>query len=77
MSDKNVKTTQEEAGCCLATEPGSADGAGCCGETMQSCCQALKRHRLAVLTVISAIVLAVLVSQVGGVLGIIGFFRTF
>ena len=75
MSENNEKTTREKVGCCSATQPEAAKGGGC-GDMMQDCCGALKRHRLAVFTVVSAIVLAVLVSQVGGVLGIIGFFRT-
>jgi len=48
------------------------------GEMVQGCpCGSfLKEHRLAAFAVFSLIVLMFLISQVGGIFGIIGFFRT-
>ena len=63
-------------------EPKGFDFAACCGpmmkEMMQSCpCGAMmKRHWLAAFVIFSLVVLAFLISQVGGILGIIAFIRT-
>lgn len=63
-----------EAPCCCAglgsCDAGDGQTAPCCDGSM------LKRHRLAVCAVVSVLALAFLVSQVGGILGVIAFFRT-
>lgn len=63
--------------------PGQFDMASCCGTMVGDgekgcpCSAVMKRHRLAFFTVLSIVFLAFLVSQVGGILGIIAFTRTF
>lgn len=57
--------------------------AGCCGSEAGQptegcpCGSMLKGHRFAVVAVLAVMGLALLISQAGGVLGIIAFFRTF
>ena len=57
--------------------------AACCGpytaKMMQECpcASAMKSHRKTALVAISVVFLAILISQVGGILGMIAFFRTF
>ena len=41
------------------------------------CGSVLRRHRAAIYSVAAGLMLAVVISQVGGILGIIAFFRTF
>ena len=66
-----------------SAEPGDVDAASCCGPAMtdatrQCPCQSIMKGRRALaLGVCAVIVLAFLISQVGGVLGAIAFFRTF
>ncbi len=61
--------------------PGSVTG--CCGPQDETavrdcpCGSLLKTHPVAVFAVLAVAILAVLISQVGGILGIIAFFRTF
>ena len=65
------------------TKPEETQMAGCCGTKMTDmtqgchCGSAFKKHRLACFVMITVMVLAFLISQVGGILGIIGFTRTF
>ncbi len=84
MNNERLKTSQSETGG-TSGEQGRVGGfemPGCCGpetaETVQSCpCGSfLKGHRLAAFAVFSLIALMFLISQVGGILGIIAFFRT-
>ena len=69
-------------GCPDGQESGDAEATSCCGpqtaEMMQgcSCGSFLKAHRLAALAIFSLVALAFLISQVGGILGIIAFCRT-
>lgn len=79
MNEEDVKARQGQAPCCRPGETGGADGDAVTAEAAQACpCgSALKEHRLAVFGGLSLLALAFLVSQVGGILGIIGFFRTF
>lgn len=62
--------------------PGGPEPAFCCGpelaEKMQECpCGSfLKEHGVACFGAVLLVVLAFLISQVGGILGIIAFFRT-
>ncbi|NQT88270.1 hypothetical protein HQ560_15995 [bacterium] len=58
----------ERAGCC---GPAAADTAEGC-----PCAAAFQSHRVVCTIVLAAAALAFLVSQVGGVMGIIAFFRT-
>ena len=64
-------------------DKGDVETAGCCGaEAGQAtegcpCGSMLKGHRVAVVAVLAVMGLALLISQAGGVLGIIAFFRTF
>ena len=57
--------------------------AACCGPDMVKmtqgcpCSSAMKSHWRAALAVFSVVFLAFLISQIGGILGIIAFFRTF
>ena len=57
------------ASCCGAGAPESAGGCPCKGM--------FKSHRLTAVVVLAAVALAVLISQAGGVLGIVAFVRTF
>jgi hypothetical protein len=58
-------------------------GASCCGPEMMEamgdcpCGSLMKGHRGILYAILAVVVLAFLISQVGGILGIIGFFRTF
>ncbi len=55
----------------------------CCGlETAATaeacpCGSVMKKHRVAVFAVLTGVLLAFLISQIGGILGAIAFFRTF
>ena len=59
------------------------EATGCCGpamaETTRGCpCESMwKNHRLAGVAILGVVLLALLISQAGGILGIIAFFRTF
>ncbi|MHC4447122.1 MAG: hypothetical protein ACYSXF_04975 [Planctomycetota bacterium] len=84
MYDENVNSPpadseSEESG------GGRAAGAGlaaCCGPAMAEmtkgcpCEGAFKSHRVAVFAILAAVTLAFLISQVGGILGVIAFART-
>ncbi len=79
-----------EKGCCggsagereTAARPDEANVFGCCGpgmaKMMKNCSfgTAMKRYRWIFFGIFAAIVAAFLVSQVGGILGIIAFVRT-
>ena len=78
MNDSNTTTTEDDAkaaGCCEDMKAG-------CGPEMaemaQSCACAsfCKEHKLVALGFCSAMLLMFLISQVGGILGIIAFIRT-
>ena len=75
MSEQGTTTPDSE-------KAGGAEKAGCCGpemaEMMKECpCGTMfKKHRLGVFLVFSLVFLAFLISQVGGILGIIAFIRT-
>jgi hypothetical protein len=56
------------AACCGPERFGTAEGCPCAG--------AFKSHRVACVVVLTVAALAFLVSQLGGVLGIVAFFRT-
>ena len=82
MNAENTRAGQDEAGRAAPGEPNPTDAVGCCdpmtAEMMQECpCGTFfKEHRLAGLVIFSLAILALLISQVGGILGIIAFFRT-
>ena len=71
------ETTTPDSG-----QAGGAEKAGCCGpemaEMMKECpCGAMfKKHRLGAFLVFLLVIVAFLISQVGGILGIIAFIRT-
>ena len=80
MTDTQTKSDRDNAGC----DQWGAEGlAGCCGpaigKTTEGCpCGSfMKGHRFAAVAVLAVMALALLISQAGGVLGIIAFFRTF
>ena len=78
MSEASIKPD-----CGDPTGRTAAEMAGCCGpDTAKmtqecSCASAMKGRWKTALFVFSLIFLAFLISQVGGVLGMIAFFRTF
>ncbi len=57
--------------------------AACCGPTAEEtgadcpCASAAKGHPVIAFAVIAGVALALVISQVGGILGILAFFRTF
>jgi hypothetical protein len=63
--------------------PGHFGAMSCCGETAGEdasgcpCGTMMRKHRWAMFSVFSVLIVAFLVSQVGGILGIIAFARTF
>ena len=90
MSQTSTSEASTKPECC-ATEFGETDRqqdpedrtAACCGPDMSKmmqeclCASAMKSHRKTAIVVMSVVFLAFLISQVGGILGIIAFFRTF
>ena len=79
-------TSQDDEHTCGRPSGARSEGAqtaGCCSpgvtRTAQGCpCGAVfKSHRAAVFAICAAVLLALLISQVGGALGIFAFFRTF
>ena len=64
--------------------PGQDDlpAADCCGDAMEKmteeckCCSFVKKHKLVGLLMVAVVILMFLISQIGGILGIIAFFRT-
>jgi hypothetical protein len=90
MSQTSTSEASTKPECC-ATEFGETDRqqdsedrtAACCGpntaKMMQECpcASAMKSHRKTAIVAMSVVFLAFLISQVGGILGIIAFFRTF
>ena len=80
MNDAAQEPTSSPASCCGPAPQAAADmrktmmgemAAGQC-----PCATMMKRHPLAALAIFTLIGLMFLISQVGGVLGIIAFFRT-
>ena len=61
----------------------AADRAACCGPGTEGpssdcpCASAAKGHPVIAFAAIAGVALALVISQVGGVLGILAFFRTF
>ena len=85
MNDERPRTSQDEAEGGTSGEQGrvgAPDMSGCCGPEMAemtevcSCGSFLKKHRLIASAAIFLIFLMFVISQVGGILGIIAFFRT-
>ena len=85
MSNEHSKTMDYQTECCKQNhdqEQNSADWANCCsprmGEMMKDCAcgSAFKSHPLAACAVLGGIILALVISQVGGILGILAFFRS-
>ncbi len=76
MNEKQTNTGQAQvqsgAGCCSSpTEDAAGKTEECpCGSIM-------KKHKFACIVFLSIVVLTFLISQVGGILGMIGFARTF
>lgn len=85
MCQENVTTRNDEHTGDRSGAAGSTGGqrAGCCGpgvtQMAQGCpCGAVfKNHRATVFGICAVVLLALLISQVGGVLGILAFVRTF
>ena len=78
MNDSNTRTTEDDtkaAGCCEETIAG---GGPEMAEMAQSCACAsfCKEHKCVALGFFSVMLLMFLISQVGGILGIIAFIRT-
>ena len=83
MTDKNVNNSGKA---CESDNSASQAGTGaafsCCGPeateavTECRCASFFKKHSLAALGIFSAMLLMFLISQVGGILGIIAFIRT-
>lgn len=77
MSEENVTPAQQPT----PAGQGGADVA-CCGPGMAEmmkqcpCAAAMKNHPVIGIAVLSLMLLMFLISQVGGILGIIAFFRT-
>jgi len=73
---------QDRSECNTPSNPDGLPAADCCGDEtgkMMNGCpweSLLKKHRLIGLLVLAAVALMFLISQVGGILGIIAFFRT-
>lgn len=67
--DDEWTETGQTTGCCA---PASVQGVQEC-----PCRSALKDHRVGASIVCAGVALALLISQVGGILGVIAFFRTF
>ncbi|MHC4591181.1 MAG: hypothetical protein ACYS8L_00625 [Planctomycetota bacterium] len=65
-----------------APKGGEGSLASCCGPASEKppeacpCTSVLKAHRVAAIAVLAVMALAILISQVGGVLGIVAFLRT-
>ena len=78
MTNANANTTCREA-----DNPEGRTDWQCCGpdmsEMMQACpCGSVLKGRRGILyAILAAVALVFLISQVGGILGTIGFFRTF
>ena len=89
MSEEEVKPNdaEEERGTSDETPrsggPDSSAQAGCCNAGMKQmmekcpCGSIFKRRRGAIYAVLAVMLSALIISQVGGILGIIAFFRTF
>ncbi len=81
MNEENI-TPNRNTKPATPDKPTGPDMPGGCGPEMAEmmrqcqCGQFLKKHWLAALTVFMLIVLAFFISQIGGILGIIAFFRT-
>ena len=77
MNQERIGTDRNET---KGGQPGEQGQTGCpeTAAMMQACpCGSfLKEHRLGVLAVFSLVILAFLISQIGGILGIIAFVRT-
>ena len=76
---ENLKTDRADP----CGTPREAEGmTGCCAFMMSEagsgcpCGPLIRRHRVAILTILAFVAAAILVSQVGGILGIIAFVRT-
>ena len=80
MSAEDARRERRERGAEGAVE--QAGWAACCGPAMFDategcpCAGAFKSHRLVCTVILVVLALAFLVSQVGGVAGIVAFFRT-
>jgi hypothetical protein len=79
MTDERTQRNEGE----WAKPSARSSGPGCCGSTMAPtmancpCSSMMKGRKGGFLTILAVVFLAFLISQVGAVLGIIGFFRTF
>ena len=85
MNREHHEASQGDADCGKPGEQertGGAEAAGCCGPEMMEmmkdcpCGSFFKKHRLAAFAMLSLVILMFLISQVGGILGIIAFVRT-
>ena len=66
---KGIEAAAAPAACCWPTA--EATGADC------PCTSAMKSHRVIAFALIGGVALALAISQVGGIMGILAFFRTF
>ena len=89
MMQNNVKSNQDQAGyensnqVQGSTRQNDTDMMGCCGSMMAempqgcSCGTIMKKHKTVFCLIFLLLILMFLVSQAGGILGILAFFRTF
>jgi len=68
MASETLSREHKDAGCC---GPAAVEAEASC-----PCAGAVKGHKLAFIGILTAVAAAFLISQVGGILGIIAFIRT-
>ena len=83
MSKEQINIPQKTSGQENSnTDPNTGDQSSCCGPEMTDmmaqcpCCSFIKKHWLLGFGIFLLMLLMLIISQVGGVLGIIAFFRT-
>ena len=85
MTEEKAKTNHDEETCCdkpTLAESKERKPAGCCEAMMAEsadgcpCKPFIRKHWGVVLGIFSLMILAFLISQVGGILGLIAFVRT-
>ena len=80
MNTENQQTEPAEAAAESCCDSWMQAGENCCGEGttgMCACSDMMKKHRGVFLGIFLVVLLVLLISQVGGIMGIIAFFRTF
>lgn len=81
MSAQNIPQ-QDRSECNMPGSPDDLPAADCCSDEMGKmmnecpCCSFVKKHGGLGLLIVAVVILMFLISQVGGILGIIAYFRT-